>query len=187
MKELIQYVDKQGRPTGEVEEKLAAHHADTRRHLAFSCYIFNGQGQLLVTKRAASKKVWPNVWTNSVCGHPLPNESFQAAVKRRAKYELGLALVNDIQCIIDDYTYKTPPYNGIVENEFCPVFFAHLTGTLHINESEVAEYKFIDWQEFLKRLQSDNNNEWSWWAKDQAKLLVAQANEAITKFTSKAD
>jgi isopentenyl-diphosphate delta-isomerase len=59
----------QGVPTGTLE-KYAAHTADTRLHLAFSSWLFNAKGQLLVTRRALSKKAWPGVWTNSVCGHP---------------------------------------------------------------------------------------------------------------------
>ena len=83
--ERIYYVDNNDQQTGESDEKLHAHHADTKLHAAFSCYIFNDKGQLLVTKRAETKKVWPDVWTNSCCGHPHPDESREDAVKRRSQ------------------------------------------------------------------------------------------------------
>ncbi|MEX0789777.1 MAG: NUDIX domain-containing protein, partial [Actinomycetota bacterium] len=67
--ELIVLVDEQGNPTGRAE-KSSSHHLDTPLHLAFSCYVFDDRGRLLATRRANSKKVWPGVWTNSVCGHP---------------------------------------------------------------------------------------------------------------------
>ncbi len=70
MTELVYYVTQDDHPTGETEEKYAAHHANTRLHAAFSVYVFNDKGQLLVTQRAFSKKVWPGVWTNTCCGHP---------------------------------------------------------------------------------------------------------------------
>ena len=88
--ELIVYVDENGIPTGETAPKLDAHTLNTRLHAAFSCYIFNDQGEFLVTRRALTKKVWPGVWTNSVCGHPGPGESNESAIIRRAKYELCL-------------------------------------------------------------------------------------------------
>ena len=81
----------QGVPTGTLE-KYAAHTADTRLHLAFSSWLFNAKGQLLVTRRALSKKAWPGVWTNSVCGHPQLGESNEDAVIRRCRYELGVEI-----------------------------------------------------------------------------------------------
>lgn len=81
----------QGVPTGTLE-KYAAHTADTLLHLAFSSWLFNAKGQLLVTRRALSKKAWPGVWTNSVCGHPQLGESNEDAVIRRCRYELGVEI-----------------------------------------------------------------------------------------------
>ena len=63
----------QGVPTGTLE-KYAAHTADTLLHLAFSSWLFNAKGQLLVTRRALAKSM-AGVWTNSVCGHPQLGES----------------------------------------------------------------------------------------------------------------
>ena len=92
--ELIVYVQPDGTPTGETAPKLEAHTANTRLHSAFSCYIFNDQGQLLLTQRAHHKKVWPDVWTNSVCGHPVPEEAREVAVIRRSAYELGMQITD---------------------------------------------------------------------------------------------
>src|SRR5687767_11740101 len=98
--EQIVFVDESGTPTGEIGPKLASHGADTRLHLAFSCYIFrNGDGNFLVTQRALSKKVWPGVWTNSVCGHPAPGEAMENAIRRRAAYEVGIKNLRDITVV----------------------------------------------------------------------------------------
>jgi len=85
--EQIVFVDENGQPNGEVGPKLESHTANTRLHLAFSCYIFRkSDNKFLVTQRALSKKVWPGVWTNSVCGHPAPGEAIEDAIRRRASY-----------------------------------------------------------------------------------------------------
>lgn len=169
--EYIVFVDEQGQPTGETGEKLASHGPDTKLHLAFSCYIFNENGEVLVTRRADSKKVWPSVWTNSVCGHPAPGESFEDAIKRRSQYEIGLD-VTDIDVKLPNYRYKTPPYNGIIENEFCPVFFAKTSAEPKPNPEEVSAYEWLEWNEFVQRAQADEGDEWSWWCKDQLKQLI---------------
>jgi isopentenyl-diphosphate delta-isomerase len=166
--ELIVYVDEDGVPTGETAPKLEAHTANTRLHSAFSCYIFNDKGQILATKRAATKKVWPGVWTNSVCGHPAPNESREDAIRRRSSYELG-AKVKEIAMMLPTYSYTTPPFNGIIENEFCPVYIAVLDNNLSPNPEEVGDYKWLDWQDFILELKTDKADIWSYWCKDQVK------------------
>ena len=170
MQELIMYVDSEGNPTGETEEKLAAHHANTRKHLAFSCYVFNKHGQLLVTKRADQKKVWPGVWSNSFCGHPMPGEDFEDALQRRAQFELGITLAS-IQCIKKDYSYETPPYKGIIENEYCPLFTATCNTKVLPNPSEVGDFKWISLDDYIDELKDDNQDTWSWWSKDQLRYI----------------
>ena len=170
MQELIYYVDENDIPTGETAPKLEAHTANTRLHAAFSCYIFNDKGEFLVTQRAKSKKVWPGVWTNSVCGHPLPDESREDAITRRTQYELGMS-IKDLQVVLPNYIYKTPPFNGIIEHEYCPVFFAHAASLPDSNPEEVEEYKWMPWTEFVSEAQNDSTDVWSWWCKDQLKQL----------------
>jgi len=72
------------------QEKYAAHTSHTPLHLAFSCWLFNDKGECLVTRRAMSKKAWPGVWTNSVCGHPQQGETSEQAMIRRCRYEVGV-------------------------------------------------------------------------------------------------
>jgi isopentenyl-diphosphate delta-isomerase len=135
-------------------------------HAAFSCYVFNDKGEFLVTRRAMVKKVWPGVWTNTVCGHLLPGETHEHAIERRAEYELGMR-VKDVAVVLKDYSYQTPPYNGIIENEFCPVFLARIEGDISPNPEEVMDYQWLDWHEFLRQTKSDLNHKWSYWCKDQ--------------------
>lgn len=152
--------------------KIASHHLHTPLHLAFSCYIFNDQNQLLVTQRAHSKHVWPSVWTNSVCGHPAPNESLTRAIERRAKYELGISRLVQIECMLPDYRYTTPAMNGVIENEFCPVHVARLPdiSDTELNPEEVEEYRWVDWDEYILDIKH-KPDKYSYWTKQQAPLL----------------
>lgn len=170
--EQIVFVDESGQPTGETGPKLESHTANTKLHLAFSCYIFRkSDNAFLVTQRALSKKVWPGVWTNSVCGHPAPGEAMEDAIRRRAKYELGIEQLSSISCVLPKYRYTTPPYNGIIENEFCPVFIAYVDGEPNPNHEEVEDYEWMPWPQYVKTL-SDEAYDISFWAKDQYKQLM---------------
>ncbi len=169
MKELIVLVDQAGNEIGQAD-KLATHHANTPLHRAFSCYIFNDKGEFLVTQRAKSKKVWPGVWTNSVCGHPAPGEDTVDAIKRRLKDELGMT-AKDYEVLLPDYRYKTPPFNGIIENEICPVYIARLESETHINSEEVEKVRWLPWTDYVSEAESDTSDNYSYWCKDQLKQL----------------
>ena len=87
--ELVVLLDEQGEAIG-TTPKRGVHHADTPLHLAFSCYLFDDTGRLLMTRRALHKPTWPGAWTNSVCGHPAPGEPIEDAVRRRVLDEVGV-------------------------------------------------------------------------------------------------
>jgi isopentenyl-diphosphate Delta-isomerase len=175
--EQIIFVDEQGKPTGETGPKLASHTAGTKLHLAFSCYIFRRRdNRYLVTQRAHGKKVWPDVWTNSVCGHPAPGETIEDAIRRRAADELGLHDLQDLQVVLPEYRYKTPPYKGIIENEFCPVYVAYTDERVHANPDEVEMYRWLPWHDYVAMLTDPaNDTMMSYWAKDQYRQLQSKA------------
>lgn len=129
-------------------EKSLVHTNATPLHLAFSCYIFNAHNELLLTRRAIGKVAWPGVWTNSVCGHPQPGEALPDAVIRRCYYELGLAI--ETPALIDEsFHYYATDASGIVENEYCPVFFTRTTSEPLPNENEVMDFSWISIEQIL--------------------------------------
>jgi isopentenyl-diphosphate delta-isomerase type 1 len=168
--EYVVLVDESGRPVGQAE-KWAAHNLETPLHLAFSCYVFDDSGRLLVTRRALTKKVWPGVWSNSVCGHPQPGESIQDAIARRLQYELGMT-AERLEVLLPDYRYLAPAFEGVVENEFCPVYLARATSEPKPNPEEVEDFEWVPWNDFVVLAREDAGNTYSWWCKDQLGSLI---------------
>ncbi|HCC0889041.1 TPA: isopentenyl-diphosphate Delta-isomerase [Salmonella enterica] len=148
--EHVVLLDEQDKPSGTLE-KYAAHTANTPLHLAFSCWLFNEGGQLLVTRRSLSKKAWPGVWTNSVCGHPQQGEAIEEAIVRRCRFELGVE-ITDLAPVYPNFSYRAADPNGIVENEVCPVFAARVTSELQVNSEEVMDYQWSELKNVWKSL-----------------------------------
>lgn len=140
--ELVVLVDDDGTPIGSAE-KATVHTQNTPLHLAFSCHIFNEQGQVLVTRRALGKLTWPGVWTNSVCGHPAPDETIEDALARRAQQELGIT-VRQVTPLLPDFRYRAVDASGVVENEICPVFTAVTSDEVNPRADEIAEFAWVD-------------------------------------------
>ncbi|GAA2247102.1 isopentenyl-diphosphate Delta-isomerase [Rarobacter faecitabidus] len=131
-------LDESARAIG-TADKLLVHDTCTRLHLAFSCYLFDHDGNVLVTRRALSKATWPGTWTNSFCGHPQPGEAIEDAVRRRGGQELGVAL-EDLRVVDADFRYRASDSSGIVENEVCPVYRATVSGEISANAHEVMDW-----------------------------------------------
>ena len=140
-------LDEHNQPIG-TAPRSRVHGTDTPRHLAFSCYLFDAQGRVLLTRRALTKVAWPGVWTNSCCGHPRPGEAAEDAVRRRVSDELG-ATVTDARLVLPDFGYRAVDASGVVENEFCPVWVARLTGPLRPDPNEVAETTWVAWPDLV--------------------------------------
>jgi isopentenyl-diphosphate delta-isomerase len=162
--ELVVLLDEQGRAVG-TADKRTVHHRDTPLHLAFSCYVFDDHGAVLVTRRALHKPTWPGAWTNSVCGHPGPGEDLREAVRRRARDELGLGLV-DVRLALPAFRYRAVMPDGVVENEMCPVFTARTSDAVAPNPAEVDSYEWVDWAEFRASVRA-GAREVSPWCVDQ--------------------
>lgn len=168
--ERVVLVDEAGQPIGSAS-KAEVHHADTPLHLAFSCYLFDAHGSFLITRRALTKQVWPGVWTNSVCGHPGVDEAIEDAIRRRARFELGIE-VADLEVALPAYSYRSPPFRGIVENEFCPVYVGRAASEPDPHPAEVEEFKWVAWDEFAAAAAADDGDRYSWWSKDQLRELA---------------
>jgi isopentenyl-diphosphate Delta-isomerase len=167
--ELIVLVDDDGRAIGTMP-KPEVHHGETPLHRAFSAYLFDDAGRLLVTRRAEDKATFPGMWTNTGCGHPGPGEDDRAAIARRAAAELGLG-VADLRPALPDYRYRAE-FRGVVENEICPVYLGRFSGSPAPDPSEVGQWELLDWAAFRRR-QETEGDAWSPWCREQTRLIEA--------------
>lgn len=139
--DLVVLLDENGRPSG-TAPRATVHDRSTPLHLAFSCYVFDADGRVLVTRRALSKRTWPGVWTNAFCGHPRPGEEMPDAIRRHARHELGIT-VDDLEVLLPDFRYTATDADGVVENEVCPVWFATTTDEVVPNPDEAMDLAWI--------------------------------------------
>jgi isopentenyl-diphosphate Delta-isomerase len=156
--ELIVLLDAQGRAAG-TAPKAPTHHDSTPLHLAFSCYLTDADGRVLITQRAHVKASFPSVWTNSCCGHPAPGESLREAVRRRVPAELGLS-PESLTLVLPEFRYRATAANGVVENELCPVVRARATGELALDPDEVGSAEWRDWDACVKLAAHPSASPW---------------------------
>lgn len=142
--------------------KAASHHEDTPFHLAFSCYLVDDEGRVLITQRAHHKATFPSVWSNSCCGHPGPGEGLRQAVLRRLEVELGVR-AEDLTLLLPEFSYRAQ-MGGIIEHEWCPVVRARHhapeTAPVRPNPDEVADIRWQSWQECLDLARRPESSPW---------------------------
>lgn len=170
MEEVV-LVDEENNQIG-TAPKESVHTANTPLHRGFSCFLFNSKKELLLTKRSSKKKTFPGVWTNTVCGHPAPEESAVEAVLRRLNHELGIRNqdVRDLKQIAP-YRYRFADKNGVVENEICPVLVGYCDTDPKPDPKEVDTWKWMGWEEFLEDIKN-NPEMYSPWSREEAQLLA---------------
>ena len=178
VEELVVLLDEAGRAAGTMP-KATVHGTDTPLHLAFSCYLFDPSGRLLLTRRALSKPTWPGVWTNSVCGHPAPGEPLADAVRRRVLDEVGVR-AEGVTLLLPAFRYRAVMPNGVVENEMCPVFVATTTDALAPDPSEVEDATWVHWVDFRAGV-LDGSRPISPWCREQVVLLPEDPSVARSR------
>ncbi|WP_443943509.1 isopentenyl-diphosphate Delta-isomerase [Pedobacter sp. AW1-32] len=144
--EQIILVDECDRPQG-LMEKMEAHEKGVL-HRAFSVFIFNSVGELLLQKRALNKYHSGGLWTNTCCSHPRENENNLDAANRRLNEEMGMS------CVLTygfNFVYKAIFDDGLIEHEFDHVFFGVTDERPNINIEEVEDYAYVS----LKKLRED--------------------------------
>lgn len=166
-RELVVLVDEAGRAIG-TAPKAEVHHGATPLHRAFSLFLFDEEDRTLLQRRSRAKRTWPGVWSNGCCGHPMPGEEIEDAVRRRLHEELGLE-AGDLETMLPRFRYRAEE-SGVVENEICPVLVARSVGLPTPDPEEVQELRWVDWTALLARA-CDRPESLSPWCREEALLL----------------
>ncbi|MFD2287463.1 isopentenyl-diphosphate Delta-isomerase [Pedobacter petrophilus] len=157
MEERVILVDINDSPIGEMG-KLEAHQKG-ELHRAFSIFIFNSKGELLLQQRALDKYHSGGLWTNTCCSHQRPGEDNLDAANRRLMEEMGMKV--NLTGVFN-FTYRAEFENGLIEHEFDYVFFGKSDLLPVINKEEVEHYKYISMDLLEKELLHHQNHYTPW-------------------------
>lgn len=150
--ERVILVDESDRVIGDAE-KLAAHQAGGQLHRAFSIFLFDSEGRLLLQQRAACKYHFPGRWSNTCCGHPRPGETTLAAAVRRLNEEFGITAA--LQPIAQ-LTYRADdPATGLTEHEYLHILTGDSDARPVPDPTEIADHRRASLDAVIAELGTD--------------------------------
>ena len=169
---LLELVDENGVTTG-TAEKLDAHRAPGLLHRAFSVFLFDERGRLLLQQRALGKYHSPGVWSNTCCGHPYPGEAPFAAAARRTFEELGVS--PSLLAEAGTVRYNHPdPASGLVEQEYNHLFVGLVQSPLRPDPEEIGDAVFVGAAELKERHARDPFSTWFMTVLDAARPAIRE-------------
>ncbi len=168
MKDCVVLVDRMGREIG-TQEKIQAHR-EGNLHSAFSIFIFNAIGELLLQRRARTKYHSAGLWTNTCCSHPRPGESYYNAARRRLNEEMGF---DSELTELFSFIYRIQLNNNLFEHELDQVFIGHYNGQPTPNPDEVDDWKWMNISALKQDVQETPEN-YTYWFKLTLDRVVEQ-------------
>jgi isopentenyl-diphosphate delta-isomerase len=173
-------VNENDEETGTLSKSLC-HDGEGVLHRAFSLFVFNDDGQLLLQRRSADKRLWPLFWSNSCCSHPRKGEEIEVAVGRRLQQELGMSAALRF---VYKFSYQAKFGELGSEHELCSVFLGRSNQPVVANQTEIAEWRFISPTQLTEELNAKPGNftpwfkmEWSRLNDEYSELLAAYCGE----------
>jgi len=158
--DLLVLVDQLDREIG-VGEKMAVHRSG-QLHRAFSIFVTNSQGEILVQQRALNKYHSGGLWTNTCCSHPRPGEELMRAAHRRLQEEMGFDC--ELQELFS-FIYHAKLEGGLIEHEYDHVLLGKFDGTPIVNPLEVENWRWIDAKTLEKEI-NDRPDRFTYWLRN---------------------
>jgi len=154
-------------------EKLDCHLGEGQLHRAFSVFLFNREGQLLIQQRSPAKMLWGGYWANSCCSHPRDGEDTLAAAHRRLQEELGVTA--ELRYLYK-FVYRAHFEDVGSEYENCWVFAGHFDGTVDINPDEISDWRLVTPDELTAAIAAHGERYTPWlkleWARIREDFLA---------------
>jgi len=151
-------------------------------HRAFSLFIFNTQGELLLQQRSAGKRLWPLFWSNSCCSHPRQGETMDVAVERRLDEELGIATKLEF---VYKFSYQARYSELGSENELCSVYLGRSDQSVQANQNEIADSRFFP-VEVLEAELAQSENRFTPWFRMEWERLCGEFSAQLGRYAGKA-
>ncbi|MDJ0758635.1 MAG: isopentenyl-diphosphate Delta-isomerase [Woeseiaceae bacterium] len=170
-------VDSNDNPVGRLS-KAAAHDGDGRLHRAFSVFLFNARGELLLQQRGRDKRLWPGFWSNSCCSHPRVGESMEVATRRRLDDELNLE--SELEYVYR-FKYQANYSEAGSEHELCHVFVGRIDDEVVPNANEIEAVKFVPAGTMADRLQNDPDS-YTPWFKLEWRTLLDEHSDVLARY-----
>ena len=164
--ELLILVDTDDQETGSLG-KVECHDGDGILHRAFSVFLFNDRGELLLQQRSADKRLWPMYWTNTCCSHPRQGEAMQVATERRLQQELNTASTLEF---IYKFEYQARFGDLGSENELCWVHLGRIEREATANDAEVAALRFVSADELRGEIDAQPERLTPWFKMEWQRL-----------------
>jgi isopentenyl-diphosphate delta-isomerase len=157
MEELVVLVNPEDEVLGLMEKQQA--HINGLLHRAFSVFLFNSKGEMLLQKRASGKYHSPNQWTNAVCSHPRENETYMEGARRMIKEELGIEAELSEKF---NFIYKADVGGGLWEHELDHVFVGNHESDFNLNKEEVEAVRFVSMEDLDNEITENPGNFTEW-------------------------
>ena len=159
-------------------DKSSAHDAGGLLHRAFSLFIFDPEGRLLMQQRSAGKRLWPHYWSNSCCSHPRRGETMEEATGRRMRDELNIQAELEF---VYKFTYQASYGDLGAENELCWVYLGRTGDVIVPNRNEIADTRSMSASELQQELDS-NPAQFTPWFKLEWQQLKEDHAEVLRKY-----
>lgn len=155
--------------------KEACHNGDGLLHRAFSIFVFNNKGELLLQQRSDDKRLWPLFWSNSCCSHPRVGETMQDATQRRLHQELGVRSHN-LQYLYKFQYQAKFGFQGS-EHELCSVYIGNTNDDVIANINEVSNWRFTSAPNLAKEINESPDSFTPWFKMEWQQLIEDYACE----------
>jgi isopentenyl-diphosphate delta-isomerase len=174
--DMLILVDHDDREIG-FRSKEECHQGQGILHRAFSVFLFNDAGEILLQQRSGHKPLWPLYWSNSCCSHPRQGETVEFASRRRVREELGLDTALEF---LYKFEYHAPFGDVGSERELCHVFAGHTSGAAAVDPDEIAAVRYISPEGLTQEIEADQSRFTPWMKMEWARLRAEFLNVILT-------